>query len=132
MKPKSETGTAGGPGPRETFYSRVYAVVRLVPRGRVTNYGHIALLLGSPAAARAVGYALNALGPGNDVPWWRIVNAAGGIVLKNRGSSADLQRALLEREGVRFREDDTCDLRVYRWWPEESVAGAPDGAGPME
>ena len=122
-KPNLNHLDGAGSGGTETFYDRVYDAVRAVPRGRVTNYGHIALLLGSPAAARAVGYALNALPAGNDVPWWRIVKANGGIALKNRGSSADLQRALLEREGVRFREDDTCDLRLYRWWPEEPGEG---------
>ena len=102
-----------------TFYDRVYAFVRRVPRGSVITYGHIALCLGSPMAARAVGYALNALPGENDVPWWRVINAQGAISLKGRGAHADLQRALLEREGVLFGPDDRTDLARYRWWPEE-------------
>lgn len=102
-----------------SFYERVYAFVREVPRGRVITYGQVALALGSPAAARAVGYALYFLPPGNDVPWWRVINARGAITLKNRGPSADLQRVLLEGEGVAFDAADRCDLRVYRWWPGE-------------
>jgi methylated-DNA-protein-cysteine methyltransferase-like protein len=88
----------------------------------VTTYGHVALLLGAPAAARAVGYALYALGGDTEVPWWRIVNARGGISYKNRGANADLQRALLEHEGIHFALDGRLDLETYRWWPDEEPA----------
>ncbi len=102
-----------------TFYTRVYEVVRRVPRGSVVTYGQVALICGSPAAARAVGYALNALDGSDDtIPWWRVVNAQGRISLKGRGAAADLQRALLEREGVAFDGDGRIDLRERRWWPE--------------
>lgn len=101
-----------------SYYLRVYEVVRRVPRGRVVTYGQVALILGSPAAARATGYALHFLPEGSDVPWWRVVNASGGISLKGRGSAADFQRHLLEREGVAFDAEGKLDLRVYRWWPE--------------
>ena len=104
---------------RISFYERVYEFVRRVPRGSVVTYGQVAVELGAPAAARAVGYALNYLPEDNDVPWWRVINVRGAISLKGRGSSADLQRKLLEREGVVFRPDDTCDLRTFRWWPGE-------------
>lgn len=80
------------------------------------TYGQVAVVLGSPAAARAVGYALSYLGPGTDVPWWRVINARGGISLKGRGAEADLQRELLEREGVAFDGDGRTQLSEYRWW----------------
>lgn len=104
-----------------TFYERVYELVRQVPPGRVITYGHVALLLGAPSSARAVGYALHSLPPRNDVPWWRVINARGAISFKNRGPQADLQRTLLEREGVVFGLDGRCDLNRYRWWPDEQV-----------
>ena len=100
-----------------TFYDAVYTFVRRVPRGRVVTYGQVALELGSPAAARAVGYALHALPQGSDVPWWRVINAQGAISLKGRGPQADLQRSLLEDEGVGFDGHDRADLRILRWWP---------------
>ncbi len=104
-----------------SFYERVYELVRAVPRGRVITYGHVALALGSPMAARAVGYALSSLpGDRDDVPWWRVINARGAISLKGRGAGADLQQALLEREGVVFDAEGRTDLRRYRWWPGES------------
>lgn len=100
-----------------TFYDRVYAFVREVPRGSVVTYGQVALELGSPAAARAVGYALNSLREEHEVPWWRVINKGGRISLRGRGEAADLQRQLLEGEGVRFDADGRTDLERYRWWP---------------
>lgn len=101
----------------DTFYERVYAFVRTVPPGRVVTYGQVAVELGAPSAARAVGYALYFLPKPNDVPWWRVINARGAISYKGRGSSADLQRELLVGEGVVFGKDERVDLRVFRWWP---------------
>jgi methylated-DNA-protein-cysteine methyltransferase-like protein len=46
--------------PAQNFYEQVYALVRQIPRGRVTSYGRIAQMLGRPNSARAVGYALHA------------------------------------------------------------------------
>lgn len=102
---------------RETFYDRVYEFVRGVPAGHVVTYGQVALELGSPAAPRAVGYALHFLPGNSDVPWWRVVNAGGGISLRGRGEAAEVQRHLLEAEGVEFGRGDTIDLRQYRWIP---------------
>lgn len=105
------------PGGAPTFYDRVYDFVRGVPLGTVVTYGQVALELGAPMAARAVGYALSNLPPGTDVPWWRVINASGAISLKGRGAAADLQRDLLEREGVPFDRSGRTDLGRYRWWP---------------
>ena len=102
----------------ETFYDRVYAFVAIVPAGRVVTYGQVALELGSPAAARAVGYALHHLpGVDREVPWWRVVNASGGISLRSRGIAADWQREQLEREGVHFGLDGRIRLHEFRWFP---------------
>jgi methylated-DNA-protein-cysteine methyltransferase-like protein len=67
-----------------------------------------------PRGARGVGFALHALGPeqAHAVPWWRVINAAGRI---SNAYSAELQRQLLEEEGVRFNEQGYTDLRRYLW-----------------
>lgn len=106
-------------GGHPSYYLRVWDKVREVPRGYVVTYGQVALMLGAPMAARATGYALHNLPADTDVPWWRVVNARGGISLRGRGANADLQRALLEHEGVVFDREEHLDLRVYRWWPGE-------------
>lgn len=99
------------------FYHQVYALVRQIPRGRVMTYGQVARLLGSPRAARAVGYALRALDePG--VPWQRVINSRGGISDRARHSSVPHQRRLLEAEGIEFGLGGTCDLELYQWNPD--------------
>lgn len=102
-----------------TFYEQVYAVVRRVPRGRVTSYGRVARMLGRPNAARAVGYALSALGQKRyappPVPWQRVINSAGRISTPNMDGGADLQAALLRAEGVIVSDDLRVDLGVYLW-----------------
>jgi methylated-DNA-protein-cysteine methyltransferase-like protein len=99
------------------FFERVYDAVRSVPYGKVSTYGQIALMIGAPGAARQVGWALASLQPGTDVPWHRIINAKGRISLKSRGEGAELQRRLLEEEGVVFDERDRIDLTVFQYLP---------------
>jgi methylated-DNA-protein-cysteine methyltransferase-like protein len=101
------------------FYDQVYAVVRRIPRGKVTSYGRIAQMLGRPKAARAVGYALNALKDRDDqiakVPWQRVINSQGRISIVNREHCAQHQAELLREEGVVVSQDLRIDLDVYLW-----------------
>jgi methylated-DNA-protein-cysteine methyltransferase-like protein len=98
-------------------YGRIYAVVARIPRGRVANYGQVAELAGLKGAARQVGYALAALKSGTDLPWHRVVNAAGGISVRARAGSKPLQQVMLESEGVKFDASGRVDLDRYRWRP---------------
>jgi methylated-DNA-protein-cysteine methyltransferase-like protein len=102
---------------RTNFYQQVYALVRQVPAGTVVTYGQVAALLGSPRAARAVGYALRYLPAGSDVPWHRVINHRGGISPRFPAESPLLQRLLLEAEGITFDAADCVDLSRYRWQP---------------
>jgi methylated-DNA-protein-cysteine methyltransferase-like protein len=101
------------------FYEQVYAVVRRIPRGKVTSYGRIAHMLGQSNAARAVGYALNALKDKDeeyaDVPWQRVINSQGRISIVNRENSANRQAELLREEGVIVDENLRVNLNVYLW-----------------
>ncbi|MEO8084717.1 MAG: MGMT family protein [Ardenticatenales bacterium] len=107
--------------PAPTFFDHVYAVARRIPRGRVTTYGAIAAMLGQPRAARAVGYALNALNDriGDDavadVPWPRVINAQGRISIVNREFDAAEQAARLRAEGVEVDDELRVDLDRYAW-----------------
>ncbi len=102
-------------------FERVYALVRLVPRGKVAAYGQIARWLGWPRGARTIGWALRAL-RADEIPWYRVVNAQGRVSLADDDG---LQRALLEAEGVVFDATGRIDLKVYGWtgpvipWGEE-------------
>jgi len=96
----------------DSLYSRIYAVIRRIPKGRVSTYGRIAELVG--CGARQVGYAMAALPDGSAVPWHRVINARGGISIP--GGTGITQRLRLESEGVRFSQRGTVDLTA-RGWP---------------
>lgn len=120
-----------GPG----FNARVYAVVRHVPAGRVTTYGDVATVLGSPRVARHVGFALAALVSGrveDPVPWHRVINAQGRISFKGDPIRSNHQRALLEGEGVTFDDRDRVELKRLRYvFPDavyDEVTIEPDPA----
>jgi methylated-DNA-protein-cysteine methyltransferase-like protein len=93
-------------------YARIYALVRRIPRGRVATYGQIARLLSMPGRARQVGYALSALSD-ERVPWHRVVNAQGGVSPRSEPGYDEVQRRLLEREGVRFDAAGRVALARY-------------------
>ncbi len=103
------------------FYEQVYAVVRCIPQGKVTSYGRIAQMLGRPRAARAVGYALNALKDLHEdpdyanIPWQRVINSQGRISIVNREHSANYQAEKLRAEGVVVGPDLRINLDVYLW-----------------
>ena len=99
----------------ENSFDRLRAVVREIPRGRVASYGQVSKqVLGT--TPRMVGFALAGLGDGSDVPWHRVVNAAGRISLPADNPSHAEQRRRLEAEGVVFSPAGVIDLDAYGWF----------------
>lgn len=98
----------------DPIYLRIYLVVRQIPPGRVATYGQIAAIVGV-STPRMVGYALAALPAASDVPWQRVINAQGKISLRANSAENNLQRQLLEEEGVYFNAQNRLDFRQYRW-----------------
>ena len=92
------------------FFDEVYKIVALVPCGRVISYGGIARILGSPRAARQVGWAMRCCP--DDYPWQRVVKADGTVA---GGEHADIRRMLLESEGVGFLPDGRVDMSRFEW-----------------
>ena len=103
-------------------YDRIYSVIRRIPRGRVATYGQIAVLAGFPNQPRLAGYALHALRNDSDpsVPWQRVINAQGRISL-GEFDGAELQRGLLEAEGVVFGLNGRVDLERFQWQPRRKT-----------
>ena len=105
------------------FRDRVLDIVRAVPTGKVVTYGQVALMAGSPRAARRVGAVLHGIrNHEHDVPWQRVINASGGISTFKVGSG-ELQVALLRAEGVELTDGEgseglRVDLRRYQWRPD--------------
>jgi len=99
----------------DPFRTRVLAIVRAVPRGRLVTYGQVALLAGKRHGAREVGWIAHAGGEG--IPWQRVVNRFGGLAAGFTGGREG-HRMALRREGVRVGVDDRVDLGRYLWWPD--------------
>jgi methylated-DNA-protein-cysteine methyltransferase-like protein len=103
--------------PPSKFASGVYRVVRAIPDGKVSTYGQIARILGSPRAAQQVGWVLH-WSP-KDLPAYKVVNRFGGLAGGYTEGGRDLHRADLEAHGYLVSEDYTVDLNKYLWQPNE-------------
>ena len=100
------------------FYLRVFDIVRLVPEGRVTTYGHIARSLGSGKSSRLVGYAMNVSHSHDpNIPAHRVVNRNGMLTGKMHFSSPDEMQIRLEKEGVKVQNDKVQDFEKLLWDP---------------
>lgn len=99
-------------------YTRIYDVVRRIPRGRVATYGQVARLAGLGGHARQVGYALSALEEGTRVPWHRVINARGEVSPRSDPAAGDNgQRERLSGEGIVFDERGRVALAKFGWRP---------------
>ncbi|MCS7189202.1 MAG: MGMT family protein [Bacteroidia bacterium] len=111
---------------RKDFFEKVWAVVRAIPQGRVTTYGAIARYLGSPQAARLVGYAMNASHKAYPpVPAHRVVNREGYLTGKLHFPTPSAMQEKLEMEGVHVYQDQVQNFSLLFWdpllhlpWPE--------------
>lgn len=93
----------------------VYALVKEIPRGRVTTYGQLAKALRLPGGARTAGHAMAASPSGQGVPWHRVVGAGGRLLIREPHSS--LQRKLLESEGLVLAEKRILNFKEFEWSP---------------
>jgi methylated-DNA-protein-cysteine methyltransferase related protein len=97
-------------------YNSIYQIVRQIPKGKVATYGQVAELANLYGKARLVGYALYRVDLASDIPWHRVINAKGEVSYSTlRYGVDDLQRSLLEREGIMFSPEGKVNLREYLW-----------------
>ncbi|KAL6855600.1 Alkyltransferase-like protein 1 [Amphichorda felina] len=114
----------------EAFFYGVYAAVQEIPYGKVTTYGHIAALVGTPQRPRQVGVCLKHLPSdpstsrfhNGNVPWQRVINAKGIISPRSQPSGAQNQAEALRAEGVRVTANAMGELMVdfdeFGWFPD--------------
>lgn len=86
-------------------FEHIYAVVCTIPRGRVASYGQVARLAGNPRLSRVVGYALHVNPDPERIPCYRVVNRFGEVAPAFAFGGEDVQRRLLEADGVEFDSD---------------------------
>ena len=94
-------------------YEKIYIVVKSIPKGKVATYGQVALLAGNPRWARVVGYALHKNPEPGIIPCHRVVNRNGQVAESFAFGGSNVQRELLEKEGIVFSSDGSIDLKKY-------------------
>lgn len=98
-------------------FARIYDVVHRIPKGKDATYRKIAALAGNPRWARIVGYALHVTPEPGTIPCHRVLNREGKTAPTFAFGGEDVQRRLLEDEGIAFSSDGTVDLKKYLWQP---------------
>ena len=94
-------------------FSKIYEVVKNIPEGKVATYGQVALLAGNPRWARVVGYALHVNPEPFVIPCHRVVNREGKVADSFAFGGGEVQRQLLEKEGIVFELNGRIDLGKY-------------------
>lgn len=106
----------------DSFFNRVYEVVKLIPQGKVTTYGAIARYIGSPQASRMVGWALNNTGNlPRFIPAHRVVNRLGMLSGKMHFRTPELMQQLLESEGIKVKNDRIENFENHFWDPYKDL-----------
>ena len=109
------------------FFDKVYDVARLIPFGRVSTYGAIASYIGSPQAARMVGWAMNKCDSEKEyVPAHRVVNRIGLLTGKHFFHGENIMKELLENEGVIIEDDKVRDFDKLFWNPSVELTYSMD------
>ena len=114
--------------------TRIYAIVRKIPRGSVATYGEVAALAGIESGHRVAAHAMRVCP--ESLPWQRVLgkkDARRGQINIGEPDHKALQRALLEAEGVAFDDNGFVPLREHGWlWQTGSASvpkqGSPPGA----
>lgn len=96
-------------------FNEIYSAVKQIPRGKVATYGQIAAMTGNPRRSRVVGYALHVNPEPGIIPCHRVVNRFGDMSPAFVFGGEDVQRKLLEDEGVSFTEDGRVNLKLCLW-----------------
>lgn len=98
----------------KTFSQKVKEIIKQIPKGKVATYGQIATYAGNPRASRQVAWVLHSSSRKDSLPWHRVINSKGRISLPHHGGY-ELQKALLEKEGITFNNNDIINLNLYLW-----------------
>lgn len=104
-----------------SFFERVYAVVRLIPPGRVTTYGAIARYLGTGRSARMVGWAMNQSHYKDGIPAHRVINRNGVLTGRHHFGGSRLMQQLLESEGIEVDDDQVLRFSELYWDPAKEL-----------
>ncbi len=102
------------------LYKQIYAIVKAIPKGKVSTYGQIAFITGNPRRSRVVGYAMAAC-KNSSVPCHRVIRSTGQLAKTFGVIGQSLQKDLLISEGVEVSLNNTVNLKKFLWQGEASV-----------
>lgn len=94
-------------------FGRIYKVVKKIPEGKVATYGQVAFAAGNIHWARVVGYALHVNPDTENIKCYRVVNRDGRISSAFAFGGENMQRVLLQSEGVFVNDEGYVDLKKY-------------------
>jgi methylated-DNA-protein-cysteine methyltransferase-like protein len=101
----------------KSAFEKIYSIVARIPEGKVATYGQIAALAGMPKGARVVGWAMRSAPENLMLPCHRVVNRTGSLAPDYAFGSREIQRSMLEAEGIVFRLDGTIHMESQLWKP---------------
>jgi len=100
-----------------SFSRRAKEIIKKIPAGKIATYGQIAAYAGNPRATRQVVWILHSSSRKDKLPWHRVINSKGRMSLPHN-YGYEIQKELLEKEGVKFDKNDNVDFDRYLWCSE--------------
>ena len=99
----------------QDFTLTIIQTIAQIPIGKVATYGQIATMAGNHRAARQVSRVLHTCTSKYQLPWHRVIGAAGKISIPKDQLGYQRQKKKLQSEGIEFGLSDTIDLSIYQW-----------------
>lgn len=102
----------------QPFTERAIGIIKEIPAGKVMTYGQVAACAGSPRGGRQVARLLHSMSSKYELPWHRVVNAQGQIMIQDP-EARFAQQTFLQKEGVEVSVNGKIDLVRYNYYPKE-------------
>lgn len=99
----------------QEFTLKIIQTIDQIPVGKVATYGQIATMAGNHRGARQVSRVLHTCSSKYQLPWHRVIGAAGKISIPKDQPGYRKQKQKLESEGIEFGLNDLIDLKVFQW-----------------
>lgn len=95
-------------------FEEIYGLVSSIPKGKLTTYGALAKIVN--VDPRVVGFALHVNKDPKNVPCHRVINSKGKISSGFAFGGPDMQKKMLEKEGIKFDKKGVVDLKKFGYF----------------
>lgn len=100
----------------QPFTEKAIRIIKEIPAGKVMTYGQVAACAGSPRGGRQVARLLHSMSSKYELPWHRVVNAQGQIMIQDP-EARFAQQTFLQKEGVEVSTNGKVDLSRFNYAP---------------